>query len=80
MAAAFSNPILPTEIPAKFNVADFFLDDPAKRHRDRVAINGEPHRLTYGGLAALASRVGNGLLELGVSRRGPHANRASGFG
>ena len=35
----------------------------------RVAINGEPHRLTYGELAALASRVGNGLLELGVSRR-----------
>ena len=46
----------------------------------RVAINGEPHRLTYGELAALASRVGNGLLELGVSRRGPHPNRASGFG
>ena len=68
MAASFSNPILPTESPEKFNIAEFFLDAPAGRHPDKVAVAGEPHRVTYGELAALANRVGNGLLELGVSR------------
>jgi len=67
MAASFSNPILPAEIPAQFNIAEFFLYAPAKRHPDRIAIAGEP-RVTYGELAGLANRAGNALHELGVSR------------
>jgi len=68
MAASFSNPILPSEIPEKFNVAEFFLDAPAKQHPDRVAIAGEPRSVTYAKLAALTNRVGNALLEQAVSR------------
>src|SRR5579864_1097245 len=68
MVATFSDPFLPAEIPAQFNIADFFLDAPARRHPDRVAIAGEPNRVTYAELAALANRVGNALLAQGVSR------------
>jgi benzoate-CoA ligase family protein len=68
MVATFSDPFLPAEIPAQFNIADFFLDAPARRHPDRVAIAGEPNRVTYAELAGLANRVGNALLEQGVSR------------
>jgi benzoate-CoA ligase len=57
-----------SEIPERFNIAAHFLDAPAARHPDRVAIVGEPCRTTYGELAALANRVGNALLEQGVSR------------
>jgi benzoate-CoA ligase len=67
MVATSSEPFLPAEIPAQFNIAEFFLDAPAKRHPHRVAIAGEPRRVTYGELAALANRTGNALLELGVS-------------
>jgi benzoate-CoA ligase family protein len=56
------------EIPERFNISGHFLDAPASRHPDRVAIVGEPRRATYGELAALANRVGNALLEQGVSR------------
>ncbi|HEX4541876.1 MAG TPA: benzoate-CoA ligase family protein [Candidatus Acidoferrum sp.] len=57
-----------SEIPERFNIAEHFLDVPAVRHADRVAIVGEPCRTTYGELAALANRVGNALLKQGVSR------------
>jgi benzoate-CoA ligase family protein len=56
------------EIPERLNIAEHFLDAPAGRHADRVAIVGEPCRATYGELAALANRVGNALLKQGVSR------------
>ncbi|MBZ5701673.1 MAG: benzoate-CoA ligase family protein [Acidobacteriia bacterium] len=56
------------DFPERFNVAEHFLDLPAARHAHRVAIVGEPRQVTYGELAALASRVGNALLELGVAR------------
>lgn len=59
---------MPGEIPERFNIAEYFLQAPADRHPDRVAIAGEPHRVTYGELAALANRAGNALLGLGVSR------------
>lgn len=57
-----------SEIPERFNIAEHFLDAPAGRHPDRMAIVGEPRRVTYGELAALANRVGNALLEQRVSR------------
>lgn len=56
-----------SEIPERFNIAEHFLDAPAGRYPDRLAIVGEPRRATYGELAALANRVGNALLGQGVS-------------
>ncbi len=49
-------------------MADHFLDEPAGRHPERVAIAGEPREVTYAKLAALSSRVGNALREQGVAR------------
>lgn len=68
MAAASTDHSLTLEIPERFNISGHFLDAPASRHPDRVAIVGEPCRVTYGELAALTNRVGNALIELGVSR------------
>ena len=51
---------MPEELPERFNLAAHFLDEPAKRHPNRAAIAGEPDEVTYGELAALANRVGNG--------------------
>lgn len=59
---------MPEELPERFNLAAHFLDEPAKRHPNRAAIAGEPDEVTYSELTALANRVGNGLLELGVAR------------
>ena len=56
------------ENPEKFNIASHFLDAPAARQSDRVAIVGEPRALSFGELAALANRVGNALRAQGVSR------------
>src|SRR5713101_10130382 len=56
------------EIPEPFNIAEYFLDARAAQHPQRLAIAGEPREVTYGELAALANRVGNALLEQGVSR------------
>jgi benzoate-CoA ligase len=56
------------EFPTPFNLAAHFLDGPAERHPDRVAIVGEPRAFTYNEVAALANRAGNALRELGVSR------------
>jgi len=50
------------------NVAEHFLDEPAGRHPERVAIAGEPREVTYAEVAALSSRVGNALLAQGVTR------------
>ena len=58
----------PGELPQKFNVAVHFLDEPAARHPERVAIAGEPREVKYGELAALSNRVGNALLAQGVAR------------
>ena len=49
-------------------MAEHFLDEPAGRHPERVAIAGEPREVTYAGLAALSSRVGSALLAQGVTR------------
>src|SRR5260370_24364976 len=56
------------EITESFNIAEYFLDARAAQHPQRLAIAGEPREVTYGELAALANRVGNALLEQGVSR------------
>lgn len=56
------------EFPNPFNVAAHFLDTPAGRHPERIAIVGEPRSFTYGEVAALANRAGNALLDLGIER------------
>jgi benzoate-CoA ligase family protein len=58
----------PVEVSEHFNVATHFLDEPAGRHPERIAIAGEPHEVAYGELAALSNRVGNALLAQGVTR------------
>src|SRR5713226_995209 len=68
MTATSANEFLPEGIPERFNLAVHFLDVPAKRHPERVAIAGEPREVTYGELAALANCAGNALLEQGVCR------------
>jgi benzoate-CoA ligase family protein len=55
------------KLPEPFNIAKHSLDAPAERHPQRVAILGEPSRVTYAELASLANRVGNALLEQGAS-------------
>ena len=49
-------------------MAEYFLDEPAGRHPERVAIAGEPREVTYAELAAFSNRVGNALLAQGVTR------------
>lgn len=56
------------DFPEWFNIASHFVDEPARKHPDRVAIAGEPRTATYGELAALVNRAGNALLGLGVQR------------
>jgi benzoate-CoA ligase family protein len=56
------------DFPERFNLTSHFLDAPANRHPDRIAIAGEPRTFTYAEVAALANRAGNALLELGVAR------------
>jgi benzoate-CoA ligase len=58
-------PESPLEVPASFNIAEYFLDRLAREHPDRVAILGEPSEVTYGGLAELANRAGNALKAAG---------------
>ena len=68
MTATSSGPSLPADIPEKFNIAEYFLDAPASRHPQKIAVAGAPHRATYAELVSLANRVGNALREQGVSR------------
>src|SRR6516162_8350231 len=67
MTVTSTDPFLPADIPTQLNIAEFFLDAPASRHPDKTAIVGEPRAVSYGELAKLANRVGNALLELGIS-------------
>src|SRR5207237_4968531 len=68
MTAPSSDPYLRADIPQQLNIAEYFLDAPAARHPNKTAIVGEPHRVTYADLSKLANRVGNALLDLGISR------------
>lgn len=63
-----SDTFLPADIPEQFNIAAHFIDAPAARNPQKTAIVGEPGAVTYAELSALTNRVGNALLELGVSR------------
>ena len=56
---------MPLDIPGQFNLAEYFLERPAREHPSRVAILGEPSPLSYGDLALLANRVGNALRGAG---------------
>jgi benzoate-CoA ligase family protein len=55
------------EIPARFNIAEWFLDRPADTHPDRIAILGEPVAMRYGELRDLANRAGNALRAIGCA-------------
>ena len=68
MTAISSDPFLPADIPEQFNIAAYFVDAPAARHPQKIAIVGEPLAVTYAELSTLTNRVGNALLQLGVSR------------
>jgi benzoate-CoA ligase family protein len=67
MTATSSDPWLSRDIPEPFNIAEYFLDVPASRYPHKTAIVGEPRPVSYAELAKLANRVGNALLELGIS-------------
>lgn len=55
---------VPLEIPPQFNIAEYFVDRPAREHPARLAILGEPVATRYGELSALVNRAGNALLAL----------------
>jgi benzoate-CoA ligase len=49
------------DIPPQFNIADYFIDRPARESPQRIAILGEPAQATYSELRELVNRVGNAL-------------------
>lgn len=55
-------------LPEIFNIAEYFLDRPAREHRQRIAIAGIGRAFPYGELAELANRAGNALLTAGIGR------------
>jgi benzoate-CoA ligase family protein len=55
-------------LPRASNIAEEFLDRPAREHPARIAIRGEPRALAYGELAELANRAGSALAAAGVAR------------
>jgi len=58
-----------TEIPARFNVARFFVDRHVEEGRGaKAAFFHEDTTLTYAALQDLVNRTGNALLDLGVHR------------
>ena len=61
-------PATPTAFPEPFNIAEYFLDRPARQHPRRTAVAGVARALTYEELAELANRAGNALLAAGVER------------
>ncbi len=59
--------VAPSSVPAQFNIAEYFLDRPAREHPDRVAILGEPSPVTYRELSDLADSVARGLMRDGIA-------------
>lgn len=53
------------EIPEQFNIAEYFVDRPARAHPEGTALLGEPSPLTYGKIQELVTRAGNALRESG---------------
>jgi len=68
MTSTTPDPLLPADIPEQFNIAAYFVDAPAAQHPRKAAIVGEPWAVTYAELSGLTNRVGNALLDLGVTR------------
>ena len=66
MTATSSDPLQSGNIPEQFNSAEYFLDAPAARYPHKTAIV-EPRAVSYAELARLANRVGNALLQWGIS-------------
>jgi benzoate-CoA ligase family protein len=64
--AAGSNPDI-FNAPSQFNIAECFLDRPAREHSDRVAILGEPSPINYRELSQLAERVARALIRDGIA-------------
>lgn len=58
-------PAVALEIPGQFNIAEYFVDQPAHAHPDRVATLGESASLTYGELRETVHRAGSALRESG---------------
>jgi benzoate-CoA ligase family protein len=52
-------------IPSTFNIAEHFLERPAREHASRAAILGEPREVSYGELWRLMNRAGNALRRAG---------------
>jgi benzoate-CoA ligase len=54
-------------VPERYNVVDHFLDRHIREGRgEKPAIVCGPRKLTYGQIAELVNRAGNGLLNLGI--------------
>ncbi|MCL5289057.1 MAG: benzoate-CoA ligase family protein, partial [Acidobacteria bacterium] len=53
------------DIPGQFNIAEYFIERPAREHPQRMAILGEPVALSYGELAVLVRRTAAALLASG---------------
>lgn len=60
-------PASSSAFPEFFNIAEYFLDRPAREHPRKTAILGVARPVTYGELAELANRAGNALLDEGVA-------------
>lgn len=61
------NEVAQIVLPDQFNASSYFLDSHLAAGRgERIAVHHEGNTYTYAQIAALANRVGNGLLELGV--------------
>ncbi len=62
---------MPVNAPAgfaeSFNICAHFLERPASERPDRIAILGEPARVTYSELADLARRVAASILRDGIA-------------
>lgn len=55
-------------VPARYNASRILFDNLAAGRGDKAAVLCEHRALTYGELAGLACRVGNGLAAMGLAR------------
>jgi benzoate-CoA ligase len=58
---------LPLDLPDRFNLVDHFVDRHIREGReDKIAVVCGARQLTYGNVAELVNKVGNGLLATGL--------------
>ncbi len=57
----------PSAAPSLFNICEYFLERPAAEHPSRTAILGEPSKVPYEELAALALRVAGAVARDGIN-------------